>query len=202
MKRILSAVLFAALVSTFATAQTAAPAVKSAEKTTKAAKKAAKAAAATTAATPAAVAQTVPTAVLTAPAEMAAPSEKSKIGGPVMTFEKTEVDYGTIAQGADPLRRFKFKNTGTEPLIIKNARGSCGCTVPSYKKEPIAPGESSEIEVRYDTQRIGDFSKSITIETNENEQSRVLMIKGHVNEKVAEAGVPVNAPSLISAPKQ
>jgi hypothetical protein len=124
----------------------------------------------------------------------------AKVGGPVMTFEKTEVDYGTIAQGADPLRRFKFKNTGTEPLTIKNARGSCGCTVPSYKKEPIAPGETSEIEVRYDTQRIGDFSKSVTIETNEGEQPRVLMIKGKVTEKVAEAGVPANAPSLIAAP--
>jgi Protein of unknown function (DUF1573) len=163
MKRFLSAVAFAALVSTFATAQTPAAAIATPE---------------------VAVAATV------------------KVGGPVMTFEKTEMDYGTVTQGADPLRRFKFKNTGTEPLIIKNARGSCGCTVPSYKKEPIAPGESSEIEVRYDTQRIGDFSKSITIETNEGEQARVLMIKGKVNEKVAEAGVPVNAPSLISAPKQ
>jgi hypothetical protein len=163
MKRILSAFAFAALFSTFATAQ-ATPAVATAT-----------------------------------PAVEAAPA---KIGGPVMTFEKTEMDYGTIAQGADPLRRFKFKNTGTEPLVIKNARGSCGCTVPSFKKEPIAPGETSEIEVRYDTQRVGDFSKSVTIETNEGDQARVLMIKGHVNEKVAEAGVPVNAPSLISAPKQ
>jgi hypothetical protein len=137
-----------------------------------------------------------------APEVTAAAAEKAKVGGAVMTFEKTEVDYGTITQGADPLRRFKFKNTGTEPLIIKNARGSCGCTVPSYKKEPIAPGESSDIEVRYDTQRIGDFQKSVTIDTNEGDQPRVLMIKGHVNEKVAEAGVPVNAPSLISAPKQ
>jgi Protein of unknown function (DUF1573) len=163
MKRILSALAFAALVSTFATAQTAAP----------------------------------------APVQVqAVEAEKAKIGGPVMTFEKTEIDYGTIAQGADPLRKFKFKNTGTEPLTIKNARGSCGCTVPSYKKEPIAPGETSEIEVRYDTQRIGDFQKSITIETNEGEQPRVLMIKGKVNEKVVEAGVPANAPSLISAPKQ
>ena len=129
-------------------------------------------------------------------------TEKAKIGGPVMTFEKTEIDYGTIAQGADPLRRFKFKNTGTEPLIINNARGSCGCTVPSYKKEPIAPGETGEIEVRYDTQRIGDFAKSVTIETNEGANPRVLMIKGKVNEKIVEAGVPANAPSLISAPKQ
>ena len=169
MKRILSAFAFAALLSTFATAQHS--------HTT----------------TPAATAT---------PEVAVVATETAKVGGPVMTFEKTEMDYGTIAQGSDPLRRFKFKNTGTEPLVIKNARGSCGCTVPSFKKEPIAPGETSEIEVRYDTQRPGDFSKSVTIETNEGEQARVLMIKGHVNEKVAEAGVPVNAPSLISAPKQ
>jgi hypothetical protein len=160
MKRILSALAFAALVSTCATAQTPASTMND-----------------------------------------VVPTEKTKIGGPVMTFEKTEIDYGTITQGADPLRRFKFKNTGTEPLIIKEAHGSCGCTVPSYKKEPIAPGESSEIEVRYDTQRIGDISKSVTITTNEA-QPRILMIKGKIIEKVAEAGVPVNAPSLISAPRQ
>jgi Protein of unknown function (DUF1573) len=211
MKRILSAVVFAALVCTFATAQTAAPATPAAaqvsKKAAKAAKKAAKAAQTaaevTTAVAPAAAVTVAPTMPAAAPVvETTVGGEKVKVGGPVMTFEKTEVDYGTIAQGSDPLRRFKFKNTGTEPLIIKNARGSCGCTVPSYKKEPIAPGESSDIEVRYDTQRIGDFQKSVTIDTNEGEQPRVLMIKGHVNEKVAEAGVPVNAPSLISAPKQ
>ena len=144
---------------------------------------------------------TFATAQTAAPIQEAA-TEKAKIGGPVMTFEKMEIDYGTIAQGADPLRRFKFKNTGTEPLIINNARGSCSCTVPSYKKEPIAPGETGEIEVRYDTQRIGDFAKSVTIETNEGANARVLMIKGKVNEKIVEAGVPANAPSLISAPKQ
>lgn len=149
----------------------------------------------------AALVATFATAQTAAPAQtVGAPTEK--IGGPVMTFEKMEIDYGTIAQGSDPLRRFKFKNTGTEPLTIKNARGSCGCTVPSYKKEPIAPGETGEIEVRYDTQRIGDFAKSVTIETNEGDNARVLMIKGKVNEKIVEAGVPANAPSLISAPKQ
>ena len=119
-----------------------------------------------------------------------------------MTFEKTEIDYGTIAQGSDPLRKFKFKNTGTEPLVIKNARGSCGCTVPTYKKEPISSKESGEIEVRYDTQRVGPFTKTVTIETNEGEQPRVLTIKGIVTEKKVEEGVPASAPSLIPAPKQ
>ncbi len=129
-------------------------------------------------------------------------AKAQKVGGPVMTFEKTEIDYGTIAQGSDPLRKFKFKNTGTEPLVIKNARGSCGCTVPNYKKEPVMPGETAEIEVRYDTQRVGVFTKTVTIETNEGDQPRVLTIKGVVNEKKAEEGVPASAPSLIPAPKQ
>ena len=129
-------------------------------------------------------------------------AKAQKAGGPVMTFEKTEIDYGTIAQGADPLRKFKFKNTGTEPLVIKTARGSCGCTVPNYKKEPVMPGETAEVEVRYDTQRVGGFTKTVTIETNEGDQPRVLTIRGTVNEKKAEEGVPASAPSLISAPKQ
>lgn len=125
---------------------------------------------------------------------------QAKVGGPAMSFEKTEIDYGTIQQNADPLRKFKFKNTGTEPLVIKNARGSCGCTVPSYKKEPIMPGETSDIEVRYATDRIGVFTKTVTIETNEGDQSRVLTIKGNVLEKKVEPGTPLNAPSL-SNPK-
>jgi hypothetical protein len=127
---------------------------------------------------------------------------QAKVSGPVMTFDKTEIDYGTIAQGSDPLRKFKFKNTGTAPLIIKAAQGSCGCTVPTYKKEPIASGETSEIEVRYDTQRPGPFTKTVSITTNEGEQPRVLVIKGTVNAKPAEESVPANAPSLISTPKQ
>lgn len=140
--------------------------------------------------------------ILTMLALVAVVAKAQKVGGPVMTFEKTEIDYGTIAQGSDPLRKFKFKNTGTEPLVIKNARGSCGCTVPNYKKEPIMPGETAEIEVRYDTQREGAFTKTITVETNESEQPRVLTIKGVVNPKKAEEGVPSSAPSLIPAPKQ
>ncbi len=121
--------------------------------------------------------------------------------GPVMTFDKTEIDYGTIPQNSDPLRKFKFKNTGNEPLVIKNAQGSCGCTVPSFKHEPVMPGESSDIEVRYATDRIGMFTKTVTLTTNEATPTRVLTIKGNVLEKKAEAGVPASAPSVISTPK-
>jgi hypothetical protein len=133
---------------------------------------------------------------------LAASVNAQKVGGPVMNFEKTEIDYGKIAKGSDPLRKFKFKNTGTEQLVIKNAQGSCGCTVPHFKKEPIAPGETSEIEVRYDTQRPGPFTKTITITSNEGDQARILTIKGEVYEKPAEEGVPANAPTMLASPKQ
>lgn len=110
--------------------------------------------------------------------------------GPVMKFESTEVNYGDILQGSEPLRTFAFTNTGNEPLIISNAKGSCGCTVPSYPKDPILPGETAKIEVRYDTNRIGPFQKTVTITTNEATPTHTLTIKGKVNAKPTEEGVP------------
>lgn len=137
------------------------------------------------------IATTTKGAATTAPAPVAAaPAGK----GPMATFDKTEVDYGKIEQGSEPLRVFTFKNTGTEPLIISNAQGSCGCTVPTYPKEPIMPGQSSKIEVRYDTQRIGGFTKSVTLTTNEANSIRVLTIKGEVSAKPASEITPANAP--------
>ena len=103
--------------------------------------------------------------------------------GPVMTFEKTEIEYGTVAQGGDGVRYFKFKNTGTQPLVIKSARGSCGCTVPKWPNEAIQPGKSGIIEVKYDTNRSGVFSKNVFVETNETQPQHTLTIKGIVAEK-------------------
>lgn len=121
------------------------------------------------------------------------------VDGPKMTFEHTTVDYGEIEQSSDPLRVFPFKNEGTEPLIIKHAKGSCGCTVPNYPKEPIMPGESADIEVRYDTKRIGPFTKTVRLTTNEGGPQRVLTIKGKVHKKAAEpVAVPESAPSMFS----
>ncbi|MFN4255150.1 MAG: DUF1573 domain-containing protein [Saprospiraceae bacterium] len=116
--------------------------------------------------------------------------------GAVMTFEQTTVDYGTIDKGAEPLRKFKFTNTGNEPLIIKNAKGSCGCTVPTYPKEPIMPGESNVIEVRYDTQRVGAFTKTVTITTNETVETRTLTIKGEVKAAPETPSVPASTGGL------
>ncbi len=119
--------------------------------------------------------------------------------GPVMTFEAMTVDYGTIEQNSDPLRSFLFTNTGNEPLQITHAKGSCGCTVPEYPKEPIMPGEQAKINVRYDTKRIGKFVKSVTLTTNTTSGKEKLTIKGEVLKKAPEpSGLPVEAPDAFS----
>lgn len=119
--------------------------------------------------------------------------------GPKMSFESNEIDYGTIVQNSDPLRVFKFTNEGTEPLVIKHAKGSCGCTVPAYPKQPIAPGESATIEVRYDTKRIGQFQKTVELTTNEAEPKHTLRIKGKVNPgQIVEDAVPAATPGTLN----
>lgn len=96
-----------------------------------------------------------------------------------LKFENTTVDYGTIAKGSDPYRSFSFENISDEPVAIKSAKGSCGCTVPEYPKEPIMPGQKSEVKVRYDTQRVGAFGKTVTLMTT-NDEKITLQIKGKV----------------------
>lgn len=102
---------------------------------------------------------------------------------PTIDFETKVIDYGTIEKGANGQREFLFTNNGKEPLIITNARGSCGCTVPSWPREPIAPGESGVIKVKYDTQRVGPINKSVTVNTNSSTPVTTLRIKGKVMAK-------------------
>jgi hypothetical protein len=110
-----------------------------------------------------------------------------------MTFDVTTVDYGTIEKGSEPLRKFKFTNTGDKPLIIESATGSCGCTVPKYPQEPILPGESNVIEVRYDTQRVGHFTKTVTLKSNDKtNNSMTLTIKGEVKAPAEQPSVPAS----------
>ncbi len=114
-----------------------------------------------------------------------------KIGdGATMEFEKTVHDYGKIEQHGNGECEFIFKNTGTEPLVISNAKGSCGCTVPEWPREPIAPGASAAITVKYDTKRIGLINKTVTINsnaTNVNNGVSILRIKGEVLNPAADA---------------
>jgi len=123
---------------------------------------------------------------------------ESKTGGPVMSLESNTVDFGTIKQHGEPLRTVSFTNTGTEPLVIKNARGSCGCTVPTWTKEPILPGESSEIEIRYATNRLGKINKTVKITTNEGGDAHVIKVVGNVLKPEEDESVPASAPSILS----
>jgi hypothetical protein len=108
---------------------------------------------------------------------------------PEITFESDVIDYGTIEHNADGNRAFKFKNTGKEPLIITNCAGSCGCTVPTWPKEPIKPGATAEIKVKYDTGRVGTFEKTVTVTSNAKTNTKILKIKGVVKpDPAAPAG--------------
>lgn len=112
--------------------------------------------------------------------------------GAKIEFNKEVHDYGNIKYDAEPYCSFEFKNTGDEPLIISNAKGSCGCTVPEWPKEPIAPGAKGIIRVKYDTKRPGPINKSVTITSNAiNEPNKVIRIKGEVG-PAPETGIPVN----------
>lgn len=105
----------------------------------------------------------------------------AKIVGAGMVFANEVIDYGTITQNAEGKREFVFTNNGNAPLVITNAQGSCGCTVPSSPKEPIAPGAKGVIGVKYDTNRVGAFTKTVTISSNAAGQpTKVLTIKGNV----------------------
>ena len=110
------------------------------------------------------------------PAKVEAP----KVEGASMVFVSETIDYGTIAHNADGKREFVFTNNGNKPLIITNATGSCGCTVPTYPKEPIAPGAKAVIGVKYATDRVGSFTKTVTLTTNATEPTKTLTIKGTV----------------------
>ncbi|MBM56278.1 MAG: hypothetical protein CMB32_06955 [Euryarchaeota archaeon] len=125
-------------------------------------------------------------------------SAQEVVNGPAITLDKTVHDYGTITQGANGACEFVVTNTGTEPLLITKCKGSCGCTVPKCEKDPIMPGASSAISVKYDTKRIGPINKSVTITSNaNNEPTKVIRIKGKVQaaDLGAKQGVPVKQPS-------
>ena len=102
-------------------------------------------------------------------------------GMPAFTFDKEEHDFGILIDGEKVTFSFRFTNSGDKPLIISNAKGSCGCTVPNYPKEPIAPGNSSYIDVTFDSKgRTGKQSKAVTITANTNPNTKVIRINSEV----------------------
>ena len=95
-------------------------------------------------------------------------------------FKTDTVDYGEISKGSDGVRIFEFTNTGNAPLVISKVSSSCGCTIPKKPEAPIAPGETGEIQVKYDTNRVGPIRKAITVISNAETPTVILKIKGEV----------------------
>ncbi|MEX0314110.1 MAG: DUF1573 domain-containing protein [Allomuricauda sp.] len=111
---------------------------------------------------------------------------------PVMSFEKSEHDFGSITQGTPQETVFKFTNTGNAPLIITDAKSSCGCTVPDYPKNtPIAPGESGELLVKFNGTGQNQVTKTVTVTANTEKGTELLRIKAFVNPKDAAQAGPV-----------
>ena len=120
--------------------------------------------------------QTIPTTPITE-SKTNAPAT----GTAVMTFEKKEHDFGVINPDSKVDYTFKFKNTGKEDLVISNAQGSCGCTIPEYPKEAIKPGESGKIKVSFNSAgKSGNQQKSVTITANTEVGKELLTIKAQI----------------------
>lgn len=121
--------------------------------------------------------------------------------GPALSATTMTVDFGEVSYGGDGTREFVFTNTGSEPLLITNAKGSCGCTVPDWPKEPIRVGGTGVIKIKYDTKRSGPISKTVTVTTNEVEskdangnpiyKNHTVSIKGSVKAAPANDGTPI-----------
>jgi len=121
--------------------------------------------------------------------------ETPKVDGAGMVFENETIDYGTIPHNADGKREFVFTNNGNKPLVIESTQGSCGCTVPSKPEKPIQPGEKGVIGVKYATDRVGQFTKTVTVKSNAvGQETKVITIKGNVlPDAPAEGATPTKS---------
>ena len=141
-----------------------------------------------------------PSSAVASPA--ATPVADTKPEGPLPSFEfaTTDHDFGTIKEGDKVEYTYSFKNTGEAPLIIQNAQPSCGCTVPTWPKEPILPGESSQIEIRYATNRLGKINKNVTITTNEEGENAThkINVVGNILKPASEESAPKTEPNMIN----
>ncbi len=121
----------------------------------------------------------ISTDIINDPATAAAAEEDAEM--PAIEFEEKVIDFGEISQGEKVKQRFRFKNTGNKELIISDAKGSCGCTVPRWPKQPIRPGQEGEIEVVFDSKgKQGRQHKTVTLIANTKPNTTVIALKGDV----------------------
>lgn len=108
-------------------------------------------------------------------------SEKqAKDSGQQIYFAQTTYDYGEIEEGSDGIYTIEFKNIGDTPIVVNRVRSSCGCTVPSWPKEPVEPGTEGEIKVQYNTRLTGSFMKSVYVYSSAENSPVKLTVKGKV----------------------
>jgi hypothetical protein len=123
-------------------------------------------------------------------ANLTAAAASKEVAGdyPVMTFTETEFDFGTVEEGTVVEHEYKFTNTGNAPLIVVNAKASCGCTVPTWSKEPIAPGGEGMMLVKFNTNgKPNAQNKTVTITANTESGKESIRIKGFVTPKATAA---------------
>lgn len=124
------------------------------------------------------------------PSAPALPAQPASVNPDDMVFTELTHDFGTITEGPDATCVFSFKNNAKEPIVVQKAQPSCGCTVPQFSSEPVAPGATGTINVAYHSKgKPGPFSKNITVTSNAG--MKVLTIKGNV-EKAPTGSVPEN----------
>jgi hypothetical protein len=100
-----------------------------------------------------------------------------------IVFEKTVHDYGTIVQSSNGETEFIFVNKGKKPLVLTNVRASCGCTSPNWTNTPVLPGEKGSVKVKYNTELLGSFTKSVSVSSNASNSDVTLIIRGNVIQK-------------------
>jgi hypothetical protein len=110
-----------------------------------------------------------------------APFSQKEITAKSLYFAQNTLQYGTIKKGSDPMRKFSFTNKGDKAIFILDAKGSCGCTVPTFPKQAIQQGETNYLTVNYDTQRVGKFQKTISVQISDG-TTEILTINGEVVE--------------------
>ncbi len=137
------------------------------------------------------------TSTTTTPAGDANAADPAVPAGPITSIDIPEptFDFGEVMEGEKVQHDYPIKNTGDEPLIISNAKGSCGCTVPEWPREPIAPGETAMIKVQFDSKGKGKVggnlqSKRVTITANTDPAQTYLTIKGKVNKEEGAEAAP------------
>ena len=119
---------------------------------------------------------------------------------PKLTFVEMTYDFGTVVEGPQITHDFKIKNEGKEPLVLSNVHASCGCTVPTWPKEPILPGKEAVVSATFNTSgRPGKFNKTITIESNADGGNKVLTITGDVIKPEEDKSIPLAKPSMLKA---